>query len=191
MSMRFILLASLLAAAPAALAQESHSPSVQAPPRMGPPAAFSLRQPIRASGPALRLGDVFQIDGPAADREIAPAPPQGQSGVYSTAFLAAAAQAAGYGWSPPPGVKQVVVEGPGSGMTYDVAPDQRGKTEAVIRKGDLVTISYTLGALRLSTRAKAIQSAAAGEPVRVMNLDSQRVIDAIATGPGQATASSP
>lgn len=188
--MRTLLAAAALLIAPPALADEAVEPNPAPLQRGQQPMAPSLHEPIRASGPALRLGDVFRIDGPAADREIAPAPPRGQSAFYATSFLAAAAQAAGYAWSPPPGLTQVLVEGLGaSGVTYDPAPTRSSSSGTGIRRGDLVTLTYEIGPLRLSTRAKATASAAQGEAIRLVNLDSERVIDAVVTGPGQATVS--
>lgn len=57
---------------------------------------------------------------------------------------------------------------------------------SVIKKGDPVQIIYQTGLLRLTVNAKALTSAAKGETVRVMNLQSNRTMDAIAEAPGKA-----
>jgi flagella basal body P-ring formation protein FlgA len=56
----------------------------------------------------------------------------------------------------------------------------------VIAKNDAVSVQYRAGAIRLSLKGKALNAAAPGEPVRVMNAQSKTVIDAIAAGPGLA-----
>jgi flagella basal body P-ring formation protein FlgA len=61
----------------------------------------------------------------------------------------------------------------------------------VIKRGDVITLHYDAGPLRLSARARALANAAAGDPVRLVNIDSERAIDAIAVAPGQARVSTP
>jgi len=57
---------------------------------------------------------------------------------------------------------------------------------SIIKKGDPIQIIYQSGMLRLTVNAKALTSAAKGESVRVMNLQSKRTMDAIAHEPGKA-----
>jgi len=185
----------LLALQPAPLQAQPDSPPSE-PLRGGGMSAYpgypSLRDPIQANGPALKLGDVFRIEGPDAEREIASAPPRGQSALYSTSFLAAAAQAAGYAWSPPVGFTQVLVHGPDADRSaLQQAPDRRKRGETLIRRGDLVTLTYRTGALQLTARARATANAAEGEAIRLVNIDSDRTVEAVVTGPGQASASPP
>jgi flagella basal body P-ring formation protein FlgA len=57
---------------------------------------------------------------------------------------------------------------------------------AVIAKGDIVVVRFESGALALSARARALDDVALGDQARFVNLQSNRVIDAIASGPGEA-----
>lgn len=56
----------------------------------------------------------------------------------------------------------------------------------VITKNDVVTVQYRAGLINLALKGKALNAAAPGEPVRVMNTQSKTVIDAVAAGPGVA-----
>ena len=56
----------------------------------------------------------------------------------------------------------------------------------VIEKGEAVMVIYELGALRLTARGRALQNAARGQALRVMNVQSNRVLEARADGPGLA-----
>ena len=65
------------------------------------------------------------------------------------------------------------------------------KPVSVVHKGDQVQLIYETGALRLIVSAKALTSAARGETVRVVNLQSNRAMDAVASAPGEARVGSP
>ena len=52
----------------------------------------------------------------------------------------------------------------------------------------MVRVTYQVGGVNLSVMGKAMRNAAAGEPLAIMNVSSNRLIDAVATGPGQAVA---
>jgi flagella basal body P-ring formation protein FlgA len=56
----------------------------------------------------------------------------------------------------------------------------------VIRRGQAVTILFTSGSLQISAAGRALSDAAAGEPVRVINLSSNRTLDAVADAQGRA-----
>jgi len=56
----------------------------------------------------------------------------------------------------------------------------------VVRKDDIITVTYANGGVNLSLQAKALQSAAAGEAFNVVNPASKKVLQAVATGPGEA-----
>lgn len=56
----------------------------------------------------------------------------------------------------------------------------------VIKKGDMVLVTYADGQITLTLQAKAIGSAAAGEALNVQNPSSNKVLQAVATGPGEA-----
>lgn len=55
----------------------------------------------------------------------------------------------------------------------------------VIRRGEAVTITLVSGALRITTSGRALSEAARGQPVRVLNLSTNRTLDAVADTPGQ------
>jgi len=56
----------------------------------------------------------------------------------------------------------------------------------VIARNDMVEVAFISGGVRLTITGRATRNAAMGEPVPVLNLQSNRTIDAVATGPGQA-----
>ncbi len=55
----------------------------------------------------------------------------------------------------------------------------------LIKKGSLVTVRAWSANMVLTARAKAMQSGGMNDVVRVMNMHSNRVIEAVVTGPGQ------
>lgn len=57
-------------------------------------------------------------------------------------------------------------------------------TPRVVRRGETVTIILLSGALRITTAGRALGDAARGQPVRVLNLDTNRTLDAVADKPG-------
>jgi flagella basal body P-ring formation protein FlgA len=56
----------------------------------------------------------------------------------------------------------------------------------VIARNDLVEVTYNVGGVKLTVTGRATRNAAVGEPVPVLNTTSNRTIDAVAVGPGQA-----
>jgi flagella basal body P-ring formation protein FlgA len=56
----------------------------------------------------------------------------------------------------------------------------------VIKKDDMVAVTFNQAGLSLTLEAKAMADAAAGQLVTVMNPASKKVIQAVAAGPGQA-----
>jgi flagella basal body P-ring formation protein FlgA len=145
---------------------------------------LTLRSDIAASGALVTLGDVFENAGTAASRPIGPAPRAGASGTLSPRVLENAARAAGLSWNAPEGLR--VVEVRGGGVHQDGGRDGAGAI--AIRRGDVVTLTFTGPGLRLTARTRALHEAALGGPVRLTNLQSNQVIDAIATAPGRASA---
>jgi len=154
----------------------------------------TLRARIEANGAAITLGDVFDGAGAEAGRAIAPAPPPGQIARLSPQFLSAAASSAGLSWSPPGDLREVQVVRPG-GMRATVAPTSGGANsssvngDVAIRRGETVTLVFSAPGLQLISRARALQDGGVGDPIRLVNLQSNRTIDAIVTGPGAATVS--
>jgi flagella basal body P-ring formation protein FlgA len=57
---------------------------------------------------------------------------------------------------------------------------------ALIRRGEPVTLLYEAGGLKLTMRGRALANASAGQTVRVTNLSSNRVVEAIAEAEGVA-----
>jgi flagella basal body P-ring formation protein FlgA len=52
----------------------------------------------------------------------------------------------------------------------------------------MVMVAYEADGVRLAITGRAQGNAAAGQPVAVLNLQSRRMIDAVAVGPGRAVA---
>jgi len=175
----------------------------------------TLRNRIEANGAMVTLGDAFAGTGALSSRPIAQAPPAGQMGSLPMAVLTASASAAGFDFTPPAGVDAVQVVHP-SGARATVAPAggtpinavnmpigapiaasntmsgssyQNAGTNAAIRRGDAVMVIYQSGGVTLSMRTQAMQDAAVGQSVRLMNPSSNRVVLGVVTGPGAASAS--
>ncbi|MFO1013382.1 MAG: flagellar basal body P-ring formation chaperone FlgA [Caulobacteraceae bacterium] len=64
--------------------------------------------------------------------------------------------------------------------TADVSSPQ------VIRAGDTINVTFASEGVTLTLQAKAVTSAAVGDAVTVKNLSSNKVIEAVASGPGTA-----
>ena len=58
---------------------------------------------------------------------------------------------------------------------------------AIIERNSLVTIRYDHGGLTVITDGRAMDRAATGEPLRVLNLSSRNTVTAIAAAPGLVT----
>jgi flagella basal body P-ring formation protein FlgA len=56
----------------------------------------------------------------------------------------------------------------------------------VIRAGEMVMVTYSNDGVTLTLEAKAMANAVAGDSLNVQNTASKKVIEAVATGPGQA-----
>jgi flagella basal body P-ring formation protein FlgA len=56
----------------------------------------------------------------------------------------------------------------------------------VIRKDEVISVSYSFGGVSLILQAKALQNASAGETVNVLNPTSKKTIQAVAASPGHA-----
>ena len=70
-------------------------------------------------------------------------------------------------------------------FTYDV------KKLALVKKGDLVTLTYVLPGIELSSQGQAQADAAQGETVAVLNTRSRRTVEGRVTGAGTVTVTSP
>ncbi len=68
--------------------------------------------------------------------------------------------------------------------TYDVAKP------VTIKKGELVTVTFSLPGIQLTTQGQALNNAGKGDTVSILNPSSRRTIEARVTGPGAAIVSS-
>ena len=148
------------------------------------------------------MGDIFEGAGAAAN--VAVAERVGPSVVLDAGQLQAQARQAGLDWSNPNGLRRVAVRrsaGPvqtgAEAAPADTAlatqPIARaayrpGAAPQVIARNDMVRVTYQVGGVNLAVMGKAMRSAGLGDPVAIMNTTSNRVIDAVASGPGQAIA---
>lgn len=57
---------------------------------------------------------------------------------------------------------------------------------SVIERGEIVSLIFQSGTLTLAARARAMESAAEGDLIRFVNLQSNRTVEAIAEAPGRA-----
>jgi flagellar basal body P-ring formation protein FlgA len=148
------------------------------------------------------LGDIFEGAGAAAN--VAVAERVGPSVVLDAGQLQAQARQAGLDWSNPNGLRRVAVRR-SAGLVQTVgeaaptdavqaaqpiarAAYRPGAAPQVIARNDMVRVTYQVGGVNLAVMGKAMRSAGLGEPVAIMNTTSNRVIDAVASGPGQAIA---
>ena len=151
--------------------------------------AVTLRPRIEASGPAVTMGDVFDGAGEASGRAIAPAPPPGQVSNLSMALVSAAASAAGLDFDAPAGVREVRVVRPG-GMRATLGPASFAPRDAntAVRRGESVLLLFEAPGMRITTNARAMDDGAVGDVIRLVNVSSNRTVNAVVTGPGQASA---
>lgn len=70
-------------------------------------------------------------------------------------------------------------------FTFDLAKP------VLIKKGELLTITFELPGIQLSAQAQAMSNAARGDVITVMNTTSKRMIEARITGPGTAVITTP
>lgn len=183
---------------------------------LGAVAAFALVGPAFAGPVTLKanpvdddgqvtLGEIFEGAGGAANVVVGRR--AGPSIVFEAAQLQNMARQAGLDWANPTGLRRVVVrnaaaapggaapapvgaaagtaEGPAPRPVLTRAPSA---AERVIARNDIVEVLYETGGVRLTITGRAEGNAAEGQRVAVRNLQSNRVIDAVATGPGQAIA---
>lgn len=58
--------------------------------------------------------------------------------------------------------------------------------QQVIKSGDLISVTWTQGGVSLTLQAKALANAAVGQTFNAQNPASKKIIEAVATAPGQA-----
>ena len=149
------------------------------------------------------LGDIFEGAGSAGNVVVGRR--AGPSIVFEASQLQGMARQAGLDWANPTGLRRVVVRnaaaapgapapdaaeaaGPAAAPARLTAARAPLPTERVIARNDMVEVLYEAGGVRLTITGRAEGNAAEGQRVAVRNLQSNRVIDAVATGPGQAVA---
>jgi hypothetical protein len=163
-----------------------------------------LKRDIQASGPAVTLGDIFMGAGAVGARAVTPAPKVGQCVATPASFISAAAAAAGLEWKPLAGTGQINICNRSNGAMLRPQKQYAALTtaapgvvvadagapiaDAAIHRGDIITLVYLAPGLQLTTRAQAMNDAQVGGKVRVVNLQSNKTVDAVVTGVGAASA---
>lgn len=150
--------------------------------------------PVDSDG-RVTLGDIF--DGAGSAAEVAVAQRVGPSVVLDAGQVQAQAARAGLTWDNPTGLRRIAVRRTDDAAAAQLAAAPSPVARAayrpaastpVINRNDMVRVTYQVGGVNLSVMGKAARSAALGEPVAILNTTSNRTIDAVASGPGQAVA---
>lgn len=157
--------------------------------------------PVDSDG-QVTFGDLF--DGAGGASGVVVGRRVGPSIVFEAAQLQSLARQSGLSWANPTGLRRVVVRhaaeapvmtasaGPAGSPTTPAAPTyapvRAASGDRVISRNDLVEVAFESGGIRLTVTGRAQRNAGMGEPVAVLNLQSGRTIDAVATGPGRAIA---
>lgn len=157
--------------------------------------------PVDTDG-QVTFGDLF--DGAGAASDVVVGRRIGPSIVFEASQLQGLARQSGLDWANPTGLRRVVVRQGMQGQvssasaaspatplpvtTTALAPARSAYADRVISRNDLVEVAFESGGIRLTVTGRAQRNAAMGEPVAVLNLQSGRTIDAVATGPGRAIA---
>ncbi len=174
-TLRAALIAAALAATPAvAMAQQ-----------------VTLRPTVESAGAAVTLGDLFEDAGAVSGRAVAPAPGAGRSATFSARFVQAAASAAGLQWAPPAGLDAITVNGRGGearAARFERTAAAEPSGDVAVRRGEIVTLVYVAPGMQLTTRARATADASVGDTIRVVNLQSNRTVEATVTGVAAASA---
>lgn len=160
--------------------------------------------PVDSDG-QVTFGDLF--DGAGGASGVVVGRRVGPSIVFEAGQLQSLARQSGLDWANPTGLRRVVVrhatEAPtvsahvasgSAALAVSPTPPTYAPARAaayadrVISRNDLVEVAFESGGIRLTVTGRAQRNAGMGEPVAVLNLQSGRTIDAVATGPGRAIA---
>ena len=157
--------------------------------------------PVDTDG-QVTLGDLF--DGAGGASGVVVGTRVGPSAVFEAGQLQAMARRAGLDWANPTGLRRVVVrhaavapaagaaEAPTAAAAAPVparpVPVRAAYGDRIISRNDIVEVAYEAGGVRLTISGRAEGNAAEGQRIAIRNLQSNRVIDAVATAPGQAVA---
>ncbi|GAA0627131.1 hypothetical protein GCM10009422_25040 [Brevundimonas kwangchunensis] len=147
------------------------------------------------------LGDIF--DGAGAATNVVVGQRGGPSLVFEAGQLQGMARQAGLDWANPTGLRRVVVRAASAAPTVEgaaaptAAPVMASMTPAprvtaagqrIISRNDIVEVLYESNGVRLTISGRAEGNAAEGQRLAIRNLQSNRIIDAVATAPGMAVA---
>lgn len=157
--------------------------------------------PVDVDG-RVTFGDVFDGAGSAAGIVIGAR--SGPSVVFEAGSLQALARQSGLDWANPTGLRRVVVRqaavepaavdvAASAGATDPAparaaAPRRAALADRIISRNDIVEVIYEAAGVRLAISGRAEGNAAEGQRLAIRNLQSGRVIDAVAVAPGQAIA---
>jgi len=156
--------------------------------------------PVNSDG-RVTLGDLFEGAGAASQVMIGTR--TGPSIVFEAGQLQRLARQSGLDWANPAGLRRVVVRNAASAPAPASAtaaapspaavparaqPVRNAQADRVISRNDMVEVAYEVGGVRLTITGRAEGNAAEGQRLAVRNLQSRRIIDTVAVGPGQAVA---
>jgi flagella basal body P-ring formation protein FlgA len=156
--------------------------------------------PVDADG-RVTLGDLFEGAGSASGVVVGQR--HGPSIVFEAGQLQAMARQSGLDWANPTGLRRVVVRqasadpAPGAEAAAPTAaaavptrpaPVRAAYADRIISRNDIVQVAYVAGGVRLTISGRAEGNAAEGQRLAIRNLQSGRIIDAVAVAPGQAIA---
>jgi flagella basal body P-ring formation protein FlgA len=147
---------------PAGLRRITVQSAAPEPPRAEAKAAQRAPQ-VLAYAHSLRTGDIVQPGDLIWSREVVAGPdaPRDPDAVIGMA------------------VRRPLREGDAVSLRDVAAP-------LVVKKDDVISVTYAMGGLSLTLQAKALTDAAAGQSLSVMNAASKKIIQAVAVAPGQA-----
>jgi flagella basal body P-ring formation protein FlgA len=158
--------------------------------------------PVNSDG-RVTLGDLFE--GAGAASQVMVGTRTGPSIVFEAGQLQRLARQSGLDWANPAGLRRVVVRNAASAPAPAPAtaaapamapaavparaqPARNAQADRVISRNDMVEVAYEVGGVRLTITGRAEGNAAEGQRLAVRNLQSRRIIDTVAVGPGQAVA---
>ncbi len=159
--------------------------------------------PVDSDG-RVTLGDLFEGAGGASNVVVGQR--AGPSIVFEAGQLQSLARQSGLDWANPAGLRRVVVRNAAMAPDATAAAASNAAVETaapavarpalvrtahgerVISRNDIVEVAYEVGGVRLTISGRAEGNAAVGQRLAIRNLQSNRVIDAVATAPGLAAA---
>ena len=155
--------------------------------------------PVDVDG-QVTFGDVF--DGAGSASGIVIGARSGPSVVFEAGSLQALARQSGLSWANPTGLRRVVVRhaAVAPALTEAAAPvaaapapspaavRRAAYADRIISRNDIVEVIYETAGMRLAITGRAEGNAAEGQRLAIRNLQSGRIFDAVAVGPGRAIA---